>query len=99
MKFSHLFFIFFLVLSSQLNAQQEAANWYFGVGAGLSFPGPNDDPVSLNNGRLQTLEGSASISDRNGNLLFYTDGTVVYDRNHNIMQNGNDLKGDISSTQ
>lgn len=99
MKFSHLFFVFFLVVSSQLNAQQEASNWYFGVGAGLYFPGPNDDPVSLNNGRLQTLEGSTSISDRNGNLLFYTDGTVVYDKTHNIMQNGNSLKGDISSTQ
>ena len=99
MKFSHLFFVFFLVVSSQLNAQQEASNWYFGVGAGLSFPSSNSDPVSLNNGRLQTLEGSTSISDRNGNLLFYTDGTVVYDKTHNIMQNGNSLKGDISTTQ
>jgi len=99
MKFPHLLVVIFLVLSSQLYAQQEAANWYFGVQAGLTFPSANSEPVSLNNGRIQTLEGSASISDQNGNLLFYTNGTVVYDKTHNIMQNGSDLKGDISSTQ
>jgi gliding motility-associated-like protein len=99
MKFLYLFLLNFLVVCTQLNAQQEAANWYFGVGAGLSFSNSNSDPESLNNGRLQTLEGSASISDRNGNLLFYTDGTIVYDRTHTVMQNGSDLKGDVSSTQ
>ena len=99
MRSFYFIFVFLLALNSQLNAQQEAANWYFGAGAGLAFPGSNNDPVSLNNGKLATLEGSTSISDRNGNLLFYTDGTVVYDKNHNIMQNGNGLKGDISTTQ
>ena len=79
------------------SAQKEAANWYFGDGAGISFN--SGAPVSLTNGRLQTIEGSASISDRNGNLLFYTDGSTVYDRTHNIMQNGTDLKGNVSSTQ
>ena len=79
------------------SAQKEAANWYFGDGAGISFN--SGAPGSLTNGRLQTIEGSASISDRNGNLLFYTDGSTVYDRTHNIMQNGTDLKGNVSSTQ
>lgn len=78
-------------------AQKEAANWYFGDGAGISFQ--SGSPVPLNNGKLQTIEGSASISDRNGNLLFYTDGSTVYDRNHNVMQNGTGLKGNVSSTQ
>jgi len=97
MKFSHLFFVFFLVVKSQLYSQQEASNWYFGDGAGLSFS--NGEPENLNNGRLRTVEGSASISDQNGNLLFYTDGSIVFDKRHNVMQNGTDLKGNVSTTQ
>ncbi len=48
---------------------------------------------------MHTQEGCASISDFNGNLLFYTDGITVYNRNHGIMPNGTGLKGDFSSTQ
>lgn len=91
------FFIFFLHLTHIGCAQKEGAIWYFGNGAGLNFNG--GQPVPLNDGRVRTLEGVASISDRNGNLLFYSDGTVVLDRNHNIMPNGNDLKGNETSTQ
>ncbi|WP_170065292.1 T9SS type B sorting domain-containing protein [Salegentibacter salegens] len=97
MKIIYLFLINFLVLSLQLNAQQEAANWYFGDGAGLSFS--SGELENLDNGRLRTVEGSTSISDQNGNLLFYTDGTIVFDRNHDLMQNGTDLKGNVSTTQ
>ncbi|WP_338733070.1 T9SS type B sorting domain-containing protein [Mangrovimonas cancribranchiae] len=79
-------------------AQDEAANWYFGENAGIHF---NDDGSvnSLNDGQLNTREGCSSISDEDGNLLFYTDGVLVYNSNHNIMQNGTDLSGDSSSTQ
>lgn len=70
-------------------SQREAANWYFGNMAGLTFN--SDSPVALQDGKLQTVEGSATISDRNGNLLLYTDGIVVYDRQHNIMPNGFEL--------
>jgi len=97
MKFLFIFFISFLALSSQLHAQKEAANWYFGDGAGLSFS--NGEPQNLDNGRLRTVEGSTSISDQNGNLLFYTDGTIVFDKRHDVMQNGTDLKGNVSTTQ
>ncbi|TDN88741.1 gliding motility-associated-like protein [Salegentibacter sp. 24] len=99
MKLLYAFLITILVGSTHLNAQQEAAHWYFGAGAGLYFPEDEEDPISLNNGQLRTLEGSTAISDQNGNLLFYTDGSIVYDRNHNVMQNGGALKGDVSSTQ
>jgi len=78
-------------------AQKEAANWYFGTNAGLDFN--TGVPVALLNGKLVTDEGCATISDPNGVLLFYTDGTTVWDANHNVMPNGNGLKGDISSTQ
>lgn len=97
MKFSLSLFLFvFLFTFSGVQAQREAANWYFGLKAGLDF---NSGIPESQVGQLQTIEGSATISDRNGNLLFYTDGVTVYDRQHNPMPNGFGLKGNVSSSQ
>tara|TARA_R100001369_G_scaffold20091_1_gene36544 strand:- start:16662 stop:19373 length:2712 start_codon:yes stop_codon:yes gene_type:complete len=85
------------MISSAFYAQNEGAYWYFGNQAALNFN--SGSPVPVSNAKLTTLEGSATISDRNGNLLFYTDGMMVYDRNHNIMPNGAGLKGNLSSSQ
>jgi gliding motility-associated-like protein len=87
----------FLVLNTF--AQNEAANWYFGFGAGIQFNRNTNNVSSVNNGQLFTNEGCASISDSSGNLLFYTDGSAVWNRNHNFMVNGTGLLGDSSSTQ
>ena len=78
-------------------SQKEANHWYFGHLAGLDFS--SGSAVAVNDGTLVTEEGCASISDKAGNLLFYTDGSVVFNRNHAIMPNGSGLKGNISSTQ
>lgn len=91
-----------LLISSQLLAQGEANNWYFGRNAGITFN--TNPPSALNNGELNTTEGCSSISDTGGNLLFYTDGRTIWDKNHNIMPNadyfvGTGLHGDPSSTQ
>lgn len=88
-----------LVFLFSLNtyAQLEAANWYFGDHAGLNFN--SGTPIALTDGLLVQQEGCATISDENGNLLFYTDGIEVYDVNHNLMPNGTGLLGDDSSTQ
>jgi gliding motility-associated-like protein len=80
-----------------LFAQKEYNNWYFGDYIGISFN--TGVPAPLANGSLSTLEGCASISDSSGNLLFYTDGRTVYNRNHQIMLNGTGLLGGPSSTQ
>ncbi|WP_445957893.1 T9SS type B sorting domain-containing protein [Yeosuana sp.] len=81
-----------------ISAQSEASNWYFGDNAGIRF-NADGTITSLSNGQLSTEEGCTSISDNNGDLLFYTDGRFVYDRNNNIMPNGSNLYGDKSSTQ
>ena len=80
-----------------ISAQGEAANWYFGSNAGLNFSSGN--PVFNLDGQLNTNEGCGTISDANGDLLFYTDGITVWDKNHNQMPNGFGLLGDPSSTQ
>lgn len=74
-------------------------NWYFGRRAAITFNTPNRMPVALNNSQINTLEGCASISDTNGNLLFYTNGVDVYNRFGEVMPNGTNLKGHYSSTQ
>ena len=78
-------------------SQLEGANWYFGTYAGLDFT--SGTPVPIFDGQLSTSEGCASVSNNNGDLLFYTDGRFVYDKNHNQMPNGSGLLGDPSSTQ
>jgi hypothetical protein len=44
-------------------------------------------------------ECTSSWSDANGNLLLYTDGNTVWNRNHQPMPNGTGLMGAASSTQ
>lgn len=71
--------------------------WYFGTNAGLNFN--TGVATALEDGELITAEGCATSCDENGNLLFYTDGQTVWDKEHNIMPNGTGLMGDWSATQ
>ena len=78
--------------------QVQVANyWYFGNNAGIDFN--EQPPVAVSDGQLITPEGAASISERNGENLFYTDGNIIYDQDHNVMFNGNSIGGDNNSTQ
>ncbi len=97
MKLSSQIFLILFILATPAFAQKEAAIWYFGNNAGLDFNSGN--PVALTNGKLVTKEGCATISDKDGNLLFYTDGSLVFNKNHQIMPNGYGLLGHNSSTQ
>lgn len=76
---------------------QETNIWYFGNHAGLDFN--SGSPVAINGGQLVTLEGCFSISNSAGQLLFYSEGTTIWDRNHDTMPNGKNLWGHRSSTQ
>ncbi|MFD2561608.1 T9SS type B sorting domain-containing protein [Aquimarina rubra] len=99
MKYISLVLI--LLLGSSLFAQGEANNWYFGQNAGINFS--TTPPTPLTDGNIDTLEGCTTISDATGQLLFYTDGRTVWDRNGQAMSNANynggtGLLGDPSST-
>ncbi len=78
-------------------SEKQTNIWYFGYRAGLDFN--SGTPQALSNGQVSTHEGCATMADANGNLLFYTDGTTVWNRNHLIMVNGTGLMGEASSTQ
>ncbi len=90
-----LLLVFSIIFPVLLFGQGETSNWYFGNNAGIRFN--NDGSITpVTDGQLDTFEGCATISDPSGDLLFYTDGINVYDRNHNLMQNGSGLYGDPS---
>lgn len=78
-------------------SSNNAKHWYFGNQAALKFE--NNVPVALTNSAMIQVEGVATMSDSNGNLLFYTNGITVYNRNHEIMVNGTGLLSHSSNTQ
>ena len=92
-----LFFVFSFLYTFSSFAQNEGNIWYFGNNAGIDFN--SGAAVALGDGQLITNEGCASFCDANGDLLFYTDGSTVYNANHLVMPNGTGLNGDASSTQ
>ena len=97
-------FVFILYLSNtNLFAQHRGDNWCFGDSVILNFAGGNISVSAsvirnTNTNDLGVLEPSASISDSSGNLLFYTNGFTVWNRNHEVMLNGDSLKGSYTST-
>lgn len=71
--------------------------WLFGHGAGLDFSAGAPQP--LTGSAMNTVEGSAVATDDAGQLLFYTDGARVWNRQHKRMPNGGGLAGSPNSTQ
>ncbi len=78
-------------------SQGQETNWYFGNMAGLNFA--TTPPTPLTNSAMNAFEGCATISDTAGNLLFYTNGNMVWNKNHTAMPSGNALNGDGAATQ
>jgi gliding motility-associated-like protein len=78
--------------------------WYFGDGNFIDF---NNSPSTISGAGIQMatststycIEGTSSITDASGQLLFYSDGRTVWDKNYNAMPNGNGLFGHSSNAQ
>ena len=98
-KLRYSFFVCCILISGIISAQGEANIWYFGNFLGLDFN--SGTAVPLNDGQINNTptEGVATISDANGNLLFYTDGVKIWNRLHQVMPNGTGLFGNLSSSQ
>lgn len=81
-----LFFVLF-IFTSFLYSQNENSKWCFGSSAGLDFM--FNPPVFLPGTQVSSPEGTSSIADAAGNLLFYTDGVNVYNAQNTQMANSN----------
>lgn len=90
-------FIACFLLCGVVSKAQQGNIWYFGTFAGVSFN--TNPPSDLAGSVIHTLEGTSVICDDNGDLLFYTDGRTVFNRIHEPMLNGINLKGHKSSYQ
>lgn len=91
-----ILFLFFSFIPALLFSQLTNV-WKFGNGAGIDFN--SGTPVALPASGMWALEGTGSVCDAGGNLLFYTNGNEVRDRNGNLMPNGSNLSGGTSATQ
>lgn len=96
----NLLFIFSIIpLLSFSQGQQNI--WYFGDQAGIDFNGGS--PIAITDGQTTLTnnvgEGSAVICDSSGTLLFYTNGNKIWNVNHQVMQNGDSIRSNFSSTQ
>lgn len=92
-------FLLLLVASADLlHAQSRYYDvWTFSDSVGLDFRSGTPVPISTN---IRALEGCATMCDPNtGGLLFYTNGSRVWNRDHAVMKNGTGLYGGTSSTQ
>jgi len=66
---------------------QQFNTWYFGNAAGITFnPGGAATPHFLTDGTNSAYEGNSSICDDNGNILFYANGTTVFNRRHQVIE-------------
>jgi uncharacterized protein (TIGR02145 family) len=88
-----------LVLPILSFSQGEFNIWYFGIHAGMTFN--LGDPVALPPNPMSqggSIVG-ATVSDSSGNVLFYSDGRNVWNRNNNVMPNGSGLMGGQTTCQ
>lgn len=78
---------------------RQADNWYFSSNAGLKFSDAGVQVNNLPNNNMQYGKGSAVISDAEGNLVFYTDGMKVWNKNHDLINFGPLLDGNLGAAQ
>jgi gliding motility-associated-like protein len=99
-QYVFLVVIWFSVGICPASAQGETDWWHFN-GAALHFTaaGPVQVPALIQG--WDSEEGSASVSDAAGNLLFYTDGSTIWTRRNQPMPGGTGLGLSLqySSTQ
>ena len=91
------FIVCLLFFTSFAFSQGEANIWYFGLYAGLDFN--SGVPVALTNSQMDAHSGCAVLSNAAGQLLFYTNGETIWNRNQQQMSNGTNLQGTRFSTQ
>ncbi len=106
MKNVTLFILVLMIINGQAQTQRSyetnpdrkrTFNWLFGDSIWLDYR--TNPPIQKNGSHLKALESSTVLSDTGGNLLLYSDGVTVWNKNHKIIKNGTGLNGNESSSQ
>lgn len=80
-----------------VHSQNRSNHWLLG----LTYINFTNNLLTANTvtGGAISKYGTATVSDSNGNLLFYTNGKTVWNKNHQVMQNGLEIGQDTGSLQ
>lgn len=113
MRFVNIYDSFF-ILSIILNGQHLFSqanydyNWLMGYGPADSINNIGGSIIHFTNDSIEeitytplyaALEGNPSISDKEGKLMFYTNGCAIYNSDHSIVENGDSLNTPSSQWQ
>jgi len=102
----HFHILLMLLICNFCNAQKYDYNWVFGDSVGIDFSNLNSPTVFSTNFDGTGVENYSSISDANGNLMFYISGfngswaySYVYNKLGQLMEGGDSIPSHRSLTQ
>jgi hypothetical protein len=72
--------------------------WAFGNGAGIDFGVSGNSPTAVSFSG-NTNEGSTVVTDTTGQMIFWSNGSAIFNRNNDVMPNGTGLQLNASATQ
>lgn len=79
-------------------AQAEKSHWRFGYTAGIDFSSGSPQAV-YSSAMTSSFEATVTMADAQGNLLFYSEGSTVWNAVNSVMDNGTGLMGGTSTSQ
>ncbi|MFK7809794.1 MAG: hypothetical protein AB8F74_18450, partial [Saprospiraceae bacterium] len=104
--------LFFVFLFAGFSFAQVKHDYNWAIGQGARPPGNpidagmdinfNTNPISISHmWRDIDMEGTnATMSDAEGNLIFYTNGCKIFNADHELMENGNNINaGEVNDIQ
>ncbi len=101
MKKILLFIVLFTSIATMATAQFQNYNWIFGTNAAITFDKVTKKPTAslLGNRPNYNLEGCAIANDPlTGKVLFYTDGTTLFNSTNAVMDGGDAIGGINNNT-
>jgi len=77
-----------------LLGQVDLNNWYFGSVFSIDFN--TENPIFRLEGKIYSIESSATVSDCLGNIILNSDGHTVWNKDDSILKNGDGLDSSTS---
>ena len=97
MKKALFSFVILLIVTVSYAQNLQNANWCFRINAKVNFnlTPPNVSSCANGANSIAYAGSGATVSNSNGQLLFYTNGISVWDKSNNVMQNGSNIGGSV----